>query len=609
MFLGLVIAGVAAFAGASAAARLVGPEDTADRIVLVGTFASAWCVVSAGVTGVLGVLDQIPLVASTVLVATVLWVLAPTPARSEEVFGVWRIRLRAARRHRWAALLVVLASLALAWQVLVALVLPPYAFDGIGYHLTIVADWVQRGDLARSDLSLCCASYPLGADLVTAWTVALDGRTSLADLVQLPHVLLASAAVAGLARSSGVRRPGAAAAAAMFVATPIVLVQAPTNMVDVVVVAWTLAGLHWLTRFSMTGDGRRLLLVGLSAGLVLGTKGTGVLWAAALTIAAIGCVVWSARTERLAGAHPGRAVVSLLLIVAVVGGPWYVRNWVETGNPMYPFAVEVAGTTVFDGPFDVDEVLTEPPGGADEPTVESIVRSWAADLTVWRQPGYDYQQRSGGLGPLFVWIGLPATALVGVWALRRRSPLLWLGGITAVVFAVQPYRWWSRFTIPLAALAVVAVVLVMQAAPRPARALLKTATVGLVAIGVALASHRVDPAARAEPISAVDVLDLVGDGGEARSLGVLFHPEYRFATQLPSDARVKVDLRAAPVRFVSPVFGAGLTRDVEPLRSAEPPEGWWVVTGRDRPVDRVLASDPGWRLFSDVDDLRVWRPV
>lgn len=608
MFVGLLIASVAALAGSMAAARIVVPEGTADRFVLVGTFASAWTVVSAGVAGIVGTLDPVPLMVATVLVATVLWVVAPRPIPVAVVAEAWIGHARRARRHPWVIVLVVCAAIALVWQMVVAFVLPPFAFDGISYHLTIVSDWVQGGDVGRSDLSLCCSSYPLGADLASAWVVALDGRTSLVDLVQVPHVLLGAAAVTGLARSAGVHRAGSVAAASMFVATPIVLVQAPTNMVDLVVVAWTLAGLHWLTRYGLTRDPRRVWLVGLAAGLVLGTKGTGILWAGALTLAAIGCVVWSARGARSTSVRPVRSVLSLLVLVGVIGGPWYARNWVEEGNPLHPFAIDVAGVEVLDGPFAVDDVLTEPPGGAGESAIESIVRSWAADLTVWKQDGYDYQQRSGGLGPLFSWFGLPAMALVGVWAVRSRSPLLWLGGVTAAVFALQPYRWWSRFTIPLAALGAIAVVLVVQASPRGVRAVLKTTAVALVVVGVALSSHRVDPAARAEPIAAVDLLGLIGERGERRSLGVVFHPEYRFATQMPSDARVVVDLRADPVRFVSPIFGERLTREVSPLEGSDPPAGWWVVTGRDRPVDRVLAADPRWRLYSDVSDLRVWRP-
>ena len=35
------------------------------------------------------------------------------------------------------------------------------------------------------------------------------------------------------------------------------------------------------------------------------------------------------------------------------------------------------------------------------------LRSWAADVDFWNQGSYDYQERLGGLGPLWPWLGLP----------------------------------------------------------------------------------------------------------------------------------------------------------------------------------------------------------
>jgi hypothetical protein len=40
-------------------------------------------------------------------------------------------------------------------------------------------------------------------------------------------------------------------------------------------------------------------------------------------------------------------------VIAALGGIWLVRNWVESGNPLFPVRVRVLGVTVFDAPFDL----------------------------------------------------------------------------------------------------------------------------------------------------------------------------------------------------------------------------------------------------------------
>jgi hypothetical protein len=42
----------------------------------------------------------------------------------------------------------------------------------------------------------------------------------------------------------------------------------------------------------------------------------------------------------------------VVAVVALAGGVWVVRNWVESGNPVFPQRVHVFGVTIFDAPFD-----------------------------------------------------------------------------------------------------------------------------------------------------------------------------------------------------------------------------------------------------------------
>ncbi len=292
-----------------------------------------------------------------------------------------------------------------------------------------------------------------------------------------------------------------------------------------------------------------------------------------------------------------------------LGSFWYVRNWVDTGNPAYPFRVEIAGIELFDGPIGVEEILTTPDPNREQSAPEAVIRSWASDLDFWHQGSYDYQQRSGGLGPLWPWLGLPLIVILAIPLVRRRSLLTVALAASAIVFVLQPYRWWSRFTIDLAALGAIAIAMAAVHAPRRwMRRGVAGAALALALAGAALSSYEVDPAGRAEPLAATDVIRLAGEPAERRSVGHLFFPEYRFLENVPADATIAVDLGAPAVRFVYPLFGPSLERSVVPATEAGVPEGAWLVTGAGRALDRAARTSGRFTLASAIGGVHAWRP-
>jgi hypothetical protein len=594
---------------------LLRPDGVADAIVTVGLVASAAVAVLVAATGMAHTLDPGGLVTGAVVLSAAAIAVAGVDGSSGAMRGAVKCMrtasmavVQACRHDRWLAVLALSAAAAVAWVAFIALVLPPYAFDALTYHLTTVAWWVQHHSLARNSLSDCCSSYPLNAELQLAWPVALLGRDALVDLVQIPFAVLGAAAVAGIARSAGVTRRAALAAGAIFVATPIVLTQSSTAYVDVIVAGWALAATHALVRFRATGEPRRLVCAFVAAGLLVGTKGVAPVWGVVIVGVGVVVAIAAARRERARVASIARACAIGAVVVVALGSLWYVRNWVDFGNPLEPFEVKVAGVTLFDGPRSLDDILTTPGGAADDSPLVPIGRSWAADVTFWDRGPYDYQTRSGGLGPLWACLGVPALAAATVSLWRHRSPAVLAVVLTAAVFAVQPYRWWSRFTIPLAALGAVAVAMWASSERVLLRRGVRVAALGLALAGIALSTYKVDPAGRATPLRGDHILRLAVHRDEPRSVGALFFHEYAFVDEIPSEATVVVDLSAPQVRFVYPLFGRSLSRHVQALHGS-PPASAWVVTGTDRPVDRALERDTHFILISERRGVRVWRPA
>src|SRR5262249_30729481 len=156
------------------------------------------------------------------------------------------------------------------------------------------------------------------------------------------------------------------------------------------------------------------------------------------------------------------------------------------------------------------------------PLVE-IGRSWYHDLNFFRRGDYSYEERQGGLGPLWSWLGWAAALYLVVPTSRRRKTLFVAFVVPlAVLFALPPYRWCARLTIPLAAAGAIGLVLFTEEKRRrPVRLVLQTGALVLVVCGIALASWRLDPAGRGHKLTATRVVGLAVHPSRSRSVGDL----------------------------------------------------------------------------------------
>jgi 4-amino-4-deoxy-L-arabinose transferase-like glycosyltransferase len=536
-------------AGAVRAARAAGLRDTLGLLVSVPVVAATQIVASLVFAGViLGRLNVVAVLATNVVVTgTILSFVrgAREPGRRLGLRDA-RTRLAAAcRSHPIVATLVALASAALAWRVVLALALPPYGFDQLTYHLPTVIGWLQTGRISTSPLNTCCAYYPENGELLVTWPALLGGGVEYVDLVQIATALLGASAVAGIARAARLPAHGAAAAAALFVLTPVVLAQANTADVDVTFTATGLAAYYLVLRSAEATGRRRWFLfgaAGAATGLCIGTKPTGIEFLATLAVPlAVGAVLRSRWTWR----ETGIAATLFAVPTAALGITWYLRSWIVTHNPFHPMDVRFLGVTVFAGtnhlrgaPLQIRRhfILLQP------------LVSWLSDIHFWTKNGYAYGGEFGGLGPVWSYFGVVLTIVFAVYAWRRRRPVFWLFLVpTALLFAIQPDHWYSRYTIGLAAAGSIAVAWAMTASWRPAwaRLALGAATVVLAAGGAWLASRLVLPGWTFRALGPKLVLSDALHG--RRTVGTVFDHDYAWIDRLRRGAPIGFDVHSVLV--------------------------------------------------------------
>jgi hypothetical protein len=328
--------------------------------------------------------------------------------------------------------LAALTSLAVARD---QLFLSPLAVDTLNFHLPGVAAWIQSGSLWQIDVFLpdvAPGHYPNNGDVLLLAAVLPWSNDFLSHLVHYPVYLLTGVATYALGREVGAPRAAAAIAAALLLVTPAVLVPALiSSYTDILALFGFATGILFLIRHKRTGLACELVMAGLALGVAFGTKWYGV------STVAIAVVVWALAS--LAAGIGWRRVIgqtlALVALVALAGGIWLLRNWVESGNPVFPVRVAPLGIEVFDAPRDV---VREAGGFA--------LADYLDDPGVWGDSILPQYRDVLSLSALVLAAGfLAAAILLTVRRVRGSQPSrLALTGVTAcglilVAYALTPY--------------------------------------------------------------------------------------------------------------------------------------------------------------------------
>ncbi len=310
-----------------------------------------------------------------------------------------------------AAVLAGVASLLLVTVVAITLGHPPTGYDALSYHAPLAVYFWRDGDLAAQLLRTPWAwalAHPGAAEL---WfgLLRLAAGEGVASLGQLPFALLGAAAVYAFALRAGGGRGAARLGAAAFLVAPIVVLQTGVQVNDLAAGALLMTSMALAAAPMAAWSGYRLAAVGLALGLAVTTK-----------LAALPAVIAVAAYVIVVSRRRPRTLVPAVLAGLIAVAPWWIRNLVLYGNPIYPAALPLLGRGFVVGDFVRKDSWFVPSPLA-----------WPVYPLV--EPHSDMS----GFGALFAAVALVGLA-VAVIRRRRVGPLL-LYGVTVVVALPA---WW-----------------------------------------------------------------------------------------------------------------------------------------------------------------------
>lgn len=223
---------------------------------------------------------------------------------------------------------------------------PPTSGDAIAYHLSAPKEWLHSGRIFPVwwDWN---TFQPFSTELHQALGQALwNGRAAMVVTALLGAFSVCC--VYGLTRELA-GRSAAVVAALVWVAQGMFVWESTGGFVELVLAGFVALAAWHLAVLRRSGRINDALWAGLAAGVAAGTKYHGLIFVGAFALVVV-LVTHGRRGPALA----------LFAAGAAVALPWYVRNWIVTGNPLYPFAAGVFGGKYLDAGsrYDLNQSLS-----------------------------------------------------------------------------------------------------------------------------------------------------------------------------------------------------------------------------------------------------------
>ena len=133
--------------------------------------------------------------------------------------------------------LAALVAVEFGYLVALGALTPPSEYDVLTYHLTRAILWIQAESVRPvADVTdLRINEFPPNAEILQGWTMLLSSSVRWVALVQLGALLVTVVAIYGIASRIGLDRRQSAFGALLFPTLPVVALQAPTALNDLVV--------------------------------------------------------------------------------------------------------------------------------------------------------------------------------------------------------------------------------------------------------------------------------------------------------------------------------------------------------------------------------------
>lgn len=314
---------------------------------------------------------------------------------------------------------------------------PPLWWDEVAYHLAVPKIYIQNHAITYIPF-IPYSNWPMEAEMLFALGLLLRSET-LAHLIEWSAFLLICWSLYLSGKRFFSPQIGLLAAV-LFSSTPMAISLAGTGLIEPTLTLYVFLATISFLEWTETQQREAWILSAIFGGLAASTKLNGALIPLVLGILTAAFTLKWTKSLKRAWAH-----FSLFgLISFAVVAPWYLKNWIHTGNPFWPFLLEILGGRDWDSLG--NEYLL---GFIRKPNLPPTILNWLAGL--WYLT-FDYQKfgspqvRLGAHYLPILPLAIPAILLEQAPARRILRKIAFLGLIYYTLWFLQTHQ--SRFLMP-----------------------------------------------------------------------------------------------------------------------------------------------------------------
>ena len=223
----------------------------------------------------------------------------------------------------------------------------------------------------------------------------------------------------------------------IFFTIPSVFQNAHVAYCDLTLAFYTFVAIYAYLNWYNTEENLWIILCGVFSGIAMSTKYAGLY----LPILGSLGVLWGCKQKKISNSKAVRLLSLYVLFSFIAGAPFYLKNWIMTGNPLYPLFYEIFGGRGWSaeqaGSYDTFIRIL----GMGRDLVDYLLLPWNLSFYAkMNSPIFD-----GLIGPVFILV-LPFA--IGMRKIAIEMKIVWVYCILAFCFWASSAQQ-IRYLIPL----------------------------------------------------------------------------------------------------------------------------------------------------------------
>ena len=300
---------------------------------------------------------------------------------------------------------------------------PDTVWDANSYHLYLAKKWVNEQKFVYlPDKSY--SAYPLNTSAIYAMEMTLVDGSTMPQLTHFTYGILCALIIYSFVKSQYGSVP-AVFSLVVFYSIPALSWLSTTSIADLALTYYSLGAIIAVLKSFQHDEKSWVWMTGLSLGAAMGIKFSALVGFGLISIHTMLRGLLVKKNLRWGASH----IIMIGVVAVLISLPWYVRSYIHTSNPIYPF-----GYSIFGGNFWSDRLAEKLMAGVGI-NVRSETFLISELKLLFRLLKPEHMPYGGPISWIFI-----AILIWGAFHWRKK-PVSFL-----LFYFVGFYLFWARFT-------------------------------------------------------------------------------------------------------------------------------------------------------------------